>query len=292
MSAGRIIRTSINLGLLGLVLGAILNYQYLADQWASARYTPSTEISAFMSRVQLSNAGKASLYRTNPTLDDKAAFNRDCQTHIGELELGCYFRNRVYILRISNPDLSPEMDAVTSHELLHATWDRMSASERQTISRELKAAYARIRDAELVGRMASYAKTEPGQQDNELHSILGTEYAVLSPALEAHYAKYFINRAQVVAQHAAYKDVFARRKVQLEAELAAIRGLKAQLASINATMDSYRASGNTAAYNALVSRQNALVRDVNSRIEVYRSAVDEYNALSVALDSQQIQAGE
>ena len=53
-------------------------------------------------------------------------------------------------------------------------------------------------------------------------------------------------------------------------------------------MDAYKASGQVAAYNALVPRQNRLVESINRQIEAYRAAVDEYNQLSKSLDSQAI----
>lgn len=291
MSASRTPRT-LTLIIFGILIVGLLNYQTLADRLALATYTPSADVSAYLAQVVLTERAKAMLYRSNPEIDNKAEFNRHCQTHVDELELGCYYHNHIYVLRITNPDLAPEMDAVMSHELLHAVWDRLSSNEQQQLGEQLRAAYAGITDDDLRSRMASYAKTEPGQQNNELHSILGSEQAALTPSLEAHYAKYFANRQQVVARHTAFKTVFAGRRAQLETELAAIRRLKSQLTTINASMENFKAAGNIPAYNALVPRQNQLVRDINSRIETYHVAVEEYNGLSAALDSQQIQPGE
>jgi hypothetical protein len=44
------------------------------------------------------------------------------------LELGCYFRQRIYVLQIDNQSWTSEMDVVTAHELLHAVWSKMSLS--------------------------------------------------------------------------------------------------------------------------------------------------------------------
>jgi hypothetical protein len=282
------IRVATQLGILALLVLAAVNYQAILDQYALATYHPNGFVSAFEGQVGLTQQARARLYRSQPQLDGKTAFNADCQTQPHELELGCYFHGRIYVLQIDNQSLATEMDVVAAHELLHAVWATMSASERKSVGVELERVYAQMTDNDLKQRMASYAQSEPGEQDNELHSILGTEYAHLSPPLEQHYAKYFTGRSQVVAAHQAYQSVFNTRRTELESELSQIRQEKGQLGVLNARMEGYRASGDISLYNALVPRQNSLVDDINKRIATYQAGVDEYNALSKSLDSQQI----
>jgi len=271
--------------LLGLVA---LNYQTILDDYALATFHPSDQVAAMITRLDLTNQAKAVMYRAQPQIDDKNTFNADCETQPHELELGCYFRGRVYTLQIDNASLAPEMDVVSAHELLHAEWARMDPQQRKTVGSELEGEYAQLNDPNLKQRMAEYAQTEPGEQDNELHSILGTEYPNLTPQLEAHYADFFNDRVQIVAEHADYQSVFDARASQLATDLAQIRAEKAQLATLNNQMEGLKAGGQIAAYNALVPRQNNLVDDINGRIVVYQQGVDEYNALSKSLDSQAI----
>lgn len=280
--------TVVQLGLLALVVTAGLNYNGLMDQYALATYRPTTEVAGFESRVSLTTAARAALYRAAPQYDAKATFNTDCDTQPHELELGCYYRGKMYVLRIENASLAPEMDVVGAHELLHALWANMSSAERQTLTKQLEAQYQALNDKDLTDRMAGYAVSEPGEEANELHSILATEYTDLSPELETYYAKYFPDRGQVVARHAAYQKVFDSRRQELERELANIRAQKATLSSINRQLDSYKASGRIAEYNALVPQQNRLVDSINRQIEAYRVGVTEYNQLSKSLDSQAI----
>jgi len=202
--------------------------------------------------------------------------------------LGCYYHGRIYVMQIDNASLAPEMDVVSAHELLHAQWDKMGAGERATLSAELERVYGLVADNDLRDRMASYAKSEPGEQANELHSILGTEFANLSSVLEAHYAKYFQNRSQIVSAHSSYKAVFESRRAELETELSNIRADKGRLSVMNHQLDGYRLGGQIQAYNALVPQQNKLVDEINARIGRYQVQVDEYNALSKSLDSQAI----
>ncbi|GAC1601566.1 MAG: hypothetical protein NVS3B29_03410 [Candidatus Saccharimonadales bacterium] len=280
--------TAVQLGLLAVVVLIGINRDVLLDQYALATYRTTPDVAAFESRIMLSTAARAALYRAAPQYDAKANFNADCDTKPHELELGCYYRSRIYILNIDNASLAPEMDVVGAHELLHAVWSKMSVSDRDRIGAELERVYRSLGDKDLADRMAGYAASEPGEETNELHSILATEYSNLSPMLEAYYAKYFPNRAQVVARHAAYQNVFDSRRKELEQELATIRSEKATLSSLNRQMDVYRNSGQYQAYNALVPQQNRLVETINKQIVVYQSGVDEYNGLSKSLDSQAI----
>jgi len=280
--------TAIGYGFLALLAIAGLNYQTILDEYALESYQPTPQVVSFESRVDLTRAARATLYRSAPQFDDKSTFNTDCDTQPHELELGCYYRSRIYVLKIDNASLAPEMDVVAAHELLHAVWAKMDSSERTKLTTELERVYAGITDKDLHDRMAGYAKTEPGEEANELHSILGTEFSQTSPLLEEHYAKYFTNRGAIVAEHESYQAVFESRRAELEKELASIRNEKAQLSIINRQLETYRAEGQIATYNSLVPKQNQLVDDINSRIATYRTGVDEYNALSKSLDSQEI----
>jgi hypothetical protein len=280
--------TVVQLGLLALVVIAGVNYNGLLDQYALATYRPTADVAGFESRVALTTAARAALYRATPQFDAKATFNTDCDTKPHELELGCYYRGRIYVLRIENASLSPEMDVVSAHELLHAVWAGLGNTERQKLTLALEAQYHNLDDKDLNDRMHGYAASEPGEEANELHSILATEYDRLSPELEAYYGKYFPQRVQIVARHAAYQSVFDSRRQELERELAKIRAEKATLSGINRQLDTYKSSGQIAAYNALVPQQNRLVETINAQIEAYRVGVAEYNQLSKSLDSQAI----
>lgn len=287
-SRNHTVRTIFQLGGVLLATIAALNYNALVDEYALLTYHPTADVASFESRVSLTTPARASLYRTQPLFDSKTSFNTDCDTRPHELELGCYYRGHIYVLRIDNTSLAPEMDVVSAHELLHAVWSQMSDSERSSLTSELERFYGTLNDKDLQDRMASYATSEPGEEGNELHSILGTEFANLSPSLEAHYAKYFPKRNQIVAAHAAYQAVFDTRKLELEQELARIRSEKASLSVLNHQLETYRANNQIDTYNSLVPKQNKMVDDINSRIATYSQGVNEYNDLSKSLDSQQI----
>src|SRR6266403_823049 len=108
-------RAAVQLGLAGLFVVGALNYQAILDQYALVTFRPGTGVAAIEARLALTPKARAVFYRAQPQLDAKAEFNQDCQTQPHELELGCYFRSRIYILKIDNQSLASEMDVVTAH---------------------------------------------------------------------------------------------------------------------------------------------------------------------------------
>jgi chromosome segregation ATPase len=101
--------------------------------------------------------------------------------------------------------------------------------------------------------MSFYAKTEPGERDNELHSILGTEVADLSPALEQHYRAYFSDRQKVVALFDNYSAVFTKLQTESQQLVTRMNDLSA---SIEARVQRY---------NKDVAQLTSDINDFNNR---------------------------
>ncbi len=104
--------------------------------------------------------------------------------------------------------------------------------------------------------LALYAEIEPGQRHNELHSIVGTEFADLSPELEAHYALYLRDRSAVVALHDQSNAVFVEYRTKAEA-------LTAELEALKASIDA-----DYAGYTAGIDALNAAIDDFNRRADI------------------------
>lgn len=282
------IRSIISLAIVGLLWLVFWQWQGIADWWVLNYYQPTAEIAGFADRTKMTDKGKAIFYFAQPMLADKASFNVQCQTLRGDLEIGCFRNWRIFVLRITNPELAPVMDETAAHEMLHAAFARLSGKEKERITQLVEKQATLLNDQALEDLLKKYEITEPGQRANELHSFLGTQFPSLLPELEKYYARYFTDRAAVVAAHQAYELAFDRRKTDLNVRQAEINSLKAQLNNINYRMDALINSGNVSAYNTLVGTQNSLVRNLKQKIEDYNRLVEEYNALSTSLDSQQI----
>ncbi len=170
---------------------------------ATMRDQPSAEVVALADAATMTDRAKAFFYGAQPVIDDdRAVFEQHCHAPVSSntIELGCYRSdNRIFLLRIDDPQLEGEMAVAAAHEMLHAAYARLSPTDRATVNTQLEAAVIHLHSADLTRSLRMYRTLEPGQRDNELHSTLGTEYVPLGPGLEQYYRQYLSNRAVVVA---------------------------------------------------------------------------------------------
>ena len=285
------------------------NRQHLLDQMTIWSYEPSGNVAAISDRVAFTDKGKFAFYATKPEVSDQASFNTQCpRQEVGSPILGCYTgEDRIYIYDITNEELDGMEEVTAAHEMLHAVWVRTSESDKKSLEKQLRAAYASIDDAELKERMDYYERTEPGEFINELHSILGTEEVNLSSELQAYYNKFF-DRGKVLALHqnydSHYKALYARANELyplMESLSASIDtrstsyDLAAKQLSADITAFNTRASNGSftsmSQFNSqrasLVSRSNALEAErtgINNDIATYDKYYSEYEEISKQIE--------
>ena len=301
-------------GLVSVVLLAgigVATYLYggvLMDVVRAAQFTPTTQLAAANSRIALTMRGQQIFYATAPEIQDKAQFNASCQSAERTTAiLGCYFKDRIYLYNIQNDELDGTLEVTAAHEMLHAAYHRLNYFERQEVDAMVEAAYQKVKDLpELSQLMKYYTEAEPGAEADELHSIIGTTIAELPPDLERYYAKYFTDRASIVALNAKYNAVFSQLsrqadelQKQIDAEGPEIKKEQARydtdLTQLNLDIQSFNARANTTGgfssqsefavaragliqrTNALNARQNAL----NARINAYNALVESLNKIAV-----------
>lgn len=216
--------------LLVLIMASVLvwwNRQFLVDLAAYWHYQPTESVVAITNRNQLTDDGKFIFYASQPSVDGKATFNQVCERKEANTAiLGCYSGAKIYLYNVTDTKLDGIKEVTAAHEMLHAVYERLSPTEKKKIDGLVEAEYEKLKsNADYAERMAFYDRTEPGERDNELHSIIGTEVSSISPELEAHYAKYFKDRSKVVnlftSYSATFKDLENQAKV-LSAELDSI----------------------------------------------------------------------
>jgi predicted nucleic acid-binding Zn-ribbon protein len=98
----------------------------------------------------------------------------------------------------------------------------------------------------------------------------------LSPALEAHYAQYFSDRAAVVA---ARQRTLGAREDEISRLRAEVDDLDNRIETLRATLISQRAAGDVRAYNATVETFNGLINRYNTSIDTLNAKIEEYNGL-------------
>lgn len=287
--------------------GVILHGQTLVDMVKASRFHPSAQILGADERIGFTDTGTRIFYATAPAIEDKTQFNTDCKsTERTTAILGCYYKDRIYLYNIQNAELDGTLEVTAAHETLHAAYQRLNVFERQRVDAMVQVEYQKIKDqADIKQVMQYYSQAEPGDETNELHSIIGTTVSNLSPELESYYGQYFKDRAAVVSLNAKYNQVFrglneqaTTLQKQIDDESASLKTdmatYTADLDQLNLDIESFntRAAGGgfgsqaafLAARSTLVSRVDTLNarRDMlNARINSYNDKIAELNKLSV-----------
>ena len=295
--------------LLVLVTASVLvwwNRQFLVDLVAYWQYQPTASVATIADHNQLTDGGKFIFYASHPSVDGKAAFNKVCERKESNTAiLGCYSGAKIYLYDVTDAKLDGIKEVTAAHEMLHAVYERLSPSEKKTIDGLVEAEYEKLKsNASYTERMAFYERTEPGERDNELHSIIGTEVASISPELEAHYAKYFKDRSKIISYYDAYNDTFtslANQAKKLAAELDAINAeiksasqqynadvkqLNSDIAAFNTRAGSTGGFASQAAFNrerqTLVDRVDGVSSErstINDLVAKYNTLSDQYNGI-------------
>jgi hypothetical protein len=300
--------------LISVSVAALLffNRQYVVDQVNVWQYQPTLPVEQLVDRSGMNDQGKFYFYASTPTLESTQVFNDKCGGHREESTaiLGCYAAQKIYIYNVTDARLDGIREVTAAHEMLHAVYERMNEDERQKVNALLEAEYSKLKnDKNLSERMAFYAKTEPGQRDNELHSVIGTEVASISKGLEEHYKKYFTDRQKVVALHTKYATVFSdlqMRSDELINELKALGNTIEEdtitynnaVGQLDRDIEAFNARANSggftsqAQFNAersnLMSRVSALdsLRDkINTNVAKYESLREELTSIASTSDA-------
>lgn len=304
-SLGSLLRLGISLTLIGASVLLYMNRQFVIDQLTVWRFEPASDVAAMTKQIGFSQKGLFLLEATRPELLDRSQFNEACKSVQAEQTavLGCYSGGRTYVFRVNNPKLEGIEEVTAAHEMLHAAYQRLSDAERQRVDSLLSKQTLGEDEARIAELMASYAKTEPGEQSNELHSILGTELETLSPELETYYRQYFVDRARVVRMTQRYQMVFNDLRSRQDALVTTLNNLadKIDAASkvysrnqsvLNSDIQTFNArvsSGSLTSSeydserNRLAGRQQVLRREydaIQEDVALYTSKKDELSAIN------------
>ena len=279
----------------GILAGVCLNQQLIRDTYIVRTTDVQPAAQAIAGNLDLTSSAQFTYDASQPEVQSSQLFNQSCGgvTREHSRVLGCYTRRRLYIYDVNDPRLTGVKEVTAAHELLHAAYERMSLQERRDVDSLLQTTAASIQDQRFKDTMAEYKRTEPDQVNNELHSIIGTEIGVIPSALESHYAKYFKDRAKIVAYSKQYESTFteladqikgydtqlanlAARKDQLEKSLA---GLQSALDNNRSKLQALRTSGDTTAYNAGVPGYNQQIATYNQSVNELKQLVSTYNEI-------------
>ena len=302
----KFISISVGLALSVGLVGAVIYRSDIIDQFRVWQYQPSSEIASLADRASMSDSGKYYCYIAHPKLEAADEFNQECRrAEPASALLGCYKSGTetIHIYDVDDSSLDGVEEVTAAHEMLHVAYARLSQSEREELSPLLESAYSKVEDDKLAERMDYYERAQPGSRENELHSILATEYADIGDELEDYYKKYFVDRNKVVELYNSYNQQFEYNESQadqlaakLEAQRAqidaAVSQYESDMASLNQDIESFNQrakSGEFTSQSEFASQRTALQSrsdqlsatrvSLMSQIDAYNSDVEKLNAL-------------
>lgn len=216
----------------------------------------------------------------SPAIEDPPTFARNCEVHLASEPAagpqthtqGCYAANRIHLLAPDRAEGRDLLYVVAAHELLHAVYASLGADERARVDAEVEA--AGVGNERLEERLRPYG--DSATLANEMHSILGSEFDGLPPALEAHYGRYFSDRSVVVAFR---QRTLGGREDEIRRLKAEIDDLDVRIGRLRANQEELRASGDIVTYNANVPVINGLIDRYNATVDALNARIEEYNGL-------------
>lgn len=309
-SASRYFGLIFGIAVVATIVIAGIKKQSLMDWWKLQNYTPPATISNLADETTMTAKARRLFYISHPTLEDAQTFNKNCKVKQEKtIVLGCYVggnMQKIYIFKVSEARLNGVEEVTAAHETLHAAYDRMSSSQKTHVNAMLKTEMTNLKSNDHLQELIQvYNKQEPGQLYNEMHSILGTEYGNLDPALEQYYSQYFTNRKTIVGYANGYKKVFNQMQAQLNQDEQLLRDLKSQIDTLSSDIklqkvkldaktdqmdrlrDDYPDEYNNqvAGYNQQVNRYNQTVGRYKNLIVQYNNLVKAHNQIAIDYNS-------
>ncbi len=213
----------------------------------------------------------------SPALEDKATLALSCAglgtSASGTAHTyGCVVRGKIHVRLFAAPEMHDMIYVVAAHELLHVVYGQLTTGDRVRLDDELLA--ARAGNPVLDDRLRVYSASADDTPD-EVHSVLGTEFAGLAPDLEAHFSRY-IDRPLVLA---AFARTLGDREEAIRRLETSVDEMKDRLDNMSVEMEVLRAAGDLRTFNARVPAYNALVRQYNAAVDTLKAKVAEHKAL-------------
>lgn len=288
--------------LLWAVLLALIIFerQAISDWWRLRSYQPTASVSQLAAQDTMTGYTKHLFYLNKPQLlSSVSSFRTYCPENEDTIVLGCYHPGEqgIYIYNVKDPSLQGVAQVTAAHEVLHAIYGRLSATDRAHVDDLLNNYYKHgMTNTRVKSEIQLYQKTEPHDVTDEMHSTFGTEIVDLPPALENYYKRYFSNRQAVVGYEQKYEAAFTSRQTVIQRDDQQLRALKQQIAgeetdltnqldqlkAARDQLDSLLASGDSGTYNARVADYNAKVNDYNAGVADLQKQIAQYNKLVAA----------
>lgn len=248
-----------------------------SDEEVLKTYTPTPQIQDLADKNQLTDKGRATLYRTDPKFIDAETLVKNCQTISRGIEtLACiapkpgggpFGGKQIFLLQIDDKRFIDHKYSASVHEMLHMAYDLLNSEEKKKVDSLLNPELEKHKTDFHLQTILETLKTLKNKKErdilSELHSKFGVEYASLSNDLEEYYKKYFKDRSVVVKLY--QNGGFNSRVRRLDTLAYEAKQLNAKLTSMQSQLNGYKNAGNIDKYNSLVATYNNLVNQYNAK---------------------------
>lgn len=261
----------------------ITNQRAIADYLLLRNYQAPANIAQIAQQDKMTDKARHIFYVNHPSINERASFITACPNSGREqtIVLGCYQSDQsgIFLLNVTDQRLDGVKQVTAAHEMLHAAYDRLNGSQRNTINSQLMAYYENgLKDERIKTTIDAYKKSEPNDIVNEMHSIFGTEVGQLPAGLEQYYKQYFVNRSAVIGFSARYEAEFTSRKNQVIGYDAQLKNLKSQIEGFETDLEGKQATIVTQQASLKQERNNNNIAAYNAGVPVYNSSINAYNA--------------
>lgn len=283
-----------------IAVGLLTNETRLLDWYHLRGYAPASNVVALANDTTMTAYARHMFYLNKPQiLSSVTSFRAYCPENKDTIVLGCYHsgENGIYVYNVPDPSLAGVQQVTAAHEMLHASYARLSNHDRTVINSELLD-YSKhgLTDPSVKADIKIYQQTEPSSVTDEMHSLFGTEIANLPAPLESYYTRYFHNRSKIVTYQQQYQAQFTKRQATIASDDNQLKDLKAniqiqqdsvdsqlaQITSDRARINSYASSNQIATYNAAIASFNAEIDAYNRAVQKLKDQIDGYNQLVAA----------
>lgn len=155
-------------------------------------YQPGPDVTTISQDAGLSSFGQKLFYRGDPQLSDRATVKQVC----GQDDIGCITpAGQIYVL--DERGRHDRATVTSAHEMLHLAYRRLSAQQKDGLKPLLDQAIQMNAGTNLPTELTG--ANDADDHYDEAHSLLGSEYKHLPPALEDYYRRYFSDRSKDTA---------------------------------------------------------------------------------------------
>lgn len=233
---------------------------------------PTAELVAVADKSFLTEEGRALLYASRPQLASIERIAEVCERPLDDPPAGCWnARSGLYVYLPPDERVADWAVTTLAHELLHAAYDGLGRGEIFAIHDMLEAEIARVPPENPVHEQITWSVGEhESLRETELFAYLGSQIMPeggFAPELEAVYARFFTDRAALVAVHDRVDGVIDELYVGLDAAYEAVAAAESANALERAQLEVDRRAHEDARaqYNADADHYNSLPAEERGR---------------------------